>query len=108
MSSWHHEEARAEGAGAGAEEQDQKSCMPNPLDIVVVIAIAISSWLTILRLHSFLKDDGPEGMLMQVCRIHGYRDTLHCLQDTAATSSKSQPVFVLGFHLHLRLHLVMR
>ncbi|KAI8041350.1 hypothetical protein M5D96_005608 [Drosophila gunungcola] len=81
----------------------------HPLDIVVVvIAVAISAWLTILRLHSFLKDDGPEGMLLQVCRIHGYRDTLHCLQDTAATNSKSQPVLVLMFHLHLHLHLDMR
>ncbi|XP_070071520.1 uncharacterized protein [Drosophila takahashii] len=55
--------------GSRREDEDRKSwkgsCMPH-----FSVSAIISSW--ILRLHSFLKDEGPRGMLMQVCRIQGY------------------------------------
>lgn len=83
MSSWHQwgrswSEIRTRG-GAGLKVLEWKLHLHPPTP-----GIAISTRLTILRLHSFLKDLGPRGMLMQVCRMEnaGYRDTLHCLQDS--------------------------
>lgn len=89
MSSWHQwgrswSEIRTRG-GAGLKVLEWKLHLHPPTP-----GIAISTRLTILRLHSFLKDLGPRGMLMQVCRMEnaGYR-ILSIVCRTAATTSES-------------------